>query len=239
MSVIFDGVAANNLDMGAGRNFLRNVAGSTLMGWGLLTALGASRALIAISVGTSTSTRTKLSVLSSGAVEIRARALDGEAGSQAISAGTLVPSQRYHIAATVDYVARVATIYLDGVAIAVGTLNITSGNTSDTAATTGTVGAHETGTTAPWLGYIEDARVYGRVLGPTEILTIATAKGADGITGSLQGRWLLNELPVGQAVSLVADLSPNAYALAISGSLVYGASEIVARRRRQSAKGRR
>lgn len=244
MSIIFDGTATNNLDMGTGRNFLRNVSASTLMGWGLLTALGTSRAMIAISVGTSTSTRTKLSVLSGGTVELRARSADGEAGSAAFASPALiVPGQRFFVAGTIDYVAKLGLIYV----FTGGALTVTAGSfstmtaapTSDTAAQTGTIGAHETGTTNPWIGYIEDPRVYGRQLSAAEIQTVIVSKGADGITDSLQGRWLLNEKPTGQAVSLVADLSPNAYALAISGSLVYGASEIVGRRRRQSAKGRR
>jgi hypothetical protein len=243
MSIVFDGVAANNLDMGNSRNFLRNVAGGTVMGWGLITAFGASRSMISISIAASiNTTRTKMTVLTSGAVEIRARALDAQAASDAFDTGAtvLTANQRFHIAATVDYSARAGIIYIDGEQAATGVFaTMTAGNTSDTVALTGTIGAHENGGSAPWLGQIEDARVYGRILGPAEIKTIVTSRGADGIGGSLQGRWLMNEKAAGQSVALVADLSPNAYALAAAGTSLYAAGTIVSRRRRHSTGRRR
>jgi hypothetical protein len=241
MSISYDGTATNNLDMGAGRNFLRNVAGASVMGWGLITAFGTTRAMIAISVGTSTSTRFKMSVLSAGAVELRCRALDGEAGSQAFNTGStvLTVSRRFHIACVMDYTNKVGSIYIDGDVVAAAQLSaLTANATSDTAAVTGTIGAHETGTTAPWLGQLEDCRVYGRVVGASEIKTIVTCEGRDNIRGALEGRWMCNEQPVGAAVSLVPDLSGNTYALAISGALTYATGLTLPRRRRQAAQGR-
>jgi 6,7-dimethyl-8-ribityllumazine synthase len=241
MAIVFDGVVANNLDMGANRNFLRNVAGGTIMAYVTINSIGVTRSLISISIGTGTATRTKMSVLAAGTVEIRARALDAQVASDAFNTvATLVAGQRYHLAAVLNYSTRSALIYIDGdLSIAGSFATMTPGNTSDTAAQTGTIGANETGSSAPWNGQVEDARVYGRALGPAEIKTIATGRGADGITGSLQGRWSCNEKATGQTAVQVADLSGNGYALTAGGTLLYGAGTIIDRHRRRAAIGRR
>jgi hypothetical protein len=236
MSVVFNGVAANNFDMGTSRNYLRNVSGATLMAWVTYGALGTARTVIGVSIGTGTGTRAKFSSTTADGVDFRVRALDADTSSVFSTAGgILTTSGRFHIACVVNYLTRIGIIYINGAASASGTFaTITAGNTSNTAAQTGTIGASEPGTANPWLGQIEDARVYGRVMGDSEIKTIYTGQGVDGINIGLEGRWMMNEKPPGQNADRVADLSPNGYDLVVSGTLAYAVGVTTARRRNRN-----
>jgi len=50
-------------------------------------------------------------------------------------------------------------------------------------------------------GYLQDVRIYNRVLAADEILTIYSCEGVDGIAQGLIHRWLLNEKPIGTIAS--------------------------------------
>jgi hypothetical protein len=229
MGVIFNNVAANNVDLLAGRNFLRNVAGGTLMGWATLNALGTSRSLIAVSIGTGTGTRAKMTCTTGNGLEIRIRVLDADASSVAFATpgSELNTSGRFHLAATINFSNVTGALYINGQLITTGVFTgLTGSNTSNTASLTATLGANETGASAPWFGEVEDCRIYGRFLGPAEIATIYAARGSDGIVDGLEGRWCLNDGPEGVAATVLADLSSNGYSGAASGTLTFAGSTL-------------
>jgi hypothetical protein len=73
-------------------------------------------------------------------------------------------------------------------------------------------------------GYMEDMRIYNRVLTPNEIQTIYALCGNDGIHYGLVARWQCMEGYEGQAVTTLMDSSPNAAAnnsTSIIGSPLY------------------
>lgn len=226
MAVFFGGVAANNLDMGPFRDFIRNVAGATMMGWVTYDALGTSRALIGL-FGAVGGTRAKISTLTSNVVELRGRSLDTDASSTIATTATLAVNQRYHIAGVFDFSSKSGLIYINGDLSVAGTFaNMTAGNTSDTACETGTIGANESGTNNAWLGHMEDVRIYTRVLGDNEIKTIYASRGCDNIHFGIQARWVLDEQGPGVAVSTVPDVSGNGFGINVSGTLLYSAGTL-------------
>lgn len=223
MALQFNGVVANNVDMGPNRNYLRNVSGGTLMAWVTYGLLGVARTVIGVSIGTGTGTRAKFSSTTANGVDFRVRALDSDTSSVITSAGSLLATdQRYHIACVVDYLTKTGFIYINGELVLTGFFAaITAGNTSNTSAQTGTIGASEPGTANPWAGQIEDARVYNRALGPDEIKTIYTARGCDNILESLFARWTFNEFPPGTNATTMADISGNGNDGLAFGTLPY------------------
>ena len=223
MSLLFNGVAANNVDMGPNRNYFRNVSGGTLMAWVTYGLLGLARTVIGVSVGTGTGTRAKFSSTVTDGVDFRVRALDADTSAVfATAGGLLATGGRYHIACVVDYTSKTGFIYIDGELAATGFFAaITAGNTSNTSAQTGTIGASEPGTANPWAGQIEDPRVYNRALGPDEVKTIYTARGCDNILTDLFARWTFNEFAPGVNASQIPDITGNGNNGAAFGTLPY------------------
>jgi hypothetical protein len=223
MSIQFNGVAANNVDMGSNRDYFRNVSGGTMMAWVTYGLLGVARTVIGVSVGTGTGTRAKFSSTVTDGVDFRVRALDADTSAVIATAGGLLTTgSRYHIACVVDYTVKTGFIYIDGELVTTGVFTaITAGNTSNTSAQTGTIGANEPGNNNPWAGQIEDPRVYNRLLGPAEIKTIYTARGCDNILDGLFARWTFNEFAPGVNAGSIPDISGNNNIVTGLGTLPY------------------
>ncbi len=112
-----------------------------------------------------------------------------------ISIGTIDPSTWYHITCTRD-TSNNATIYIDGVLDNTGSINSLTPSSNNMRI------GHRTGATGEYFdGYLEDMRIYDRVLSAAEIATIYGAKGVDGIVYGLNHRWIMNEGPMDIVVS--------------------------------------
>jgi hypothetical protein len=229
MGCTFNGVAANHVDLLSNRDFLRNVSGGTLMFWATLSALGVARSAISISIGTGTATRAKMSSSVGNGMDLRIRVLDADVASSVITTpgGELNTTDRFHVAGVINFSNTTGIIYINGVQITTGVFTgLTAGNTSNTAAQIATIGANETGSSAPWFGDLEDVRVYGRILGAGEIASIYTARGSDGIVDSLQGRWPLNDGAQGTNSAVLSDLSINQYSGVAAGTVPFAGSTL-------------
>ena len=223
MAILFNGVAANNVDMGPNRNYFRNVSGGTLMAWVTYGLLGVARTVIGVSINTGTGTRAKFSSTTANGVDFRVRALDADSSSVITSAGSLLnTSERFHIACVVNYLSKTGFIYINGELVTTGFFTaITAGNTSNTTSQTGTIGASEPGTANPWAGQIEDPRVYHRALGPIEIKSIYTSGGCDNIIQDLFARWTFNEFAPGVNSGSIPDITGNGNVGVNQGTLPY------------------
>ncbi len=206
---------------------MQNVAGGTIMGWGTLRLLAGTQSMWGCYGGIVGSTRTKLSVLSAGQIELRARSLDGDATSAFSSGNLITTTARFHIAGVYLFSGKIGIAYFNGVAVTAGTFaNMTAGNTSNTASTLSRMGSNETGSTNAWSGEMEDVRVYNRALSADEIATIYALAGKDSILEGLQARWPLSEQPPGVAASDISDLSANAFGGVVGGSVIYQSSGV-------------
>jgi hypothetical protein len=97
-----------------------------------------------------------------------------------------------------------AILYLNGV-------NEASGSCVDTPTNlTLSIGGRNTASVADGLiGFIDDVRVYNRILTEAEILTIYACRGCDNINNGLQGRWLMDEGAEGAACGTIVDYTGN------------------------------
>lgn len=135
------------------------------------------------------------------------RALDSDSNSDIAGPSNTVPiGVPTFVVITVDYTTREGRIYKNGVFIGSGLgTNLTAGNTSPTNGDDGSIGSEDSGTPELFNGWIEDARVYSRVLSANEILTMYTCQGIDGIVFGLEQRY---ELQSGFDRQLVSQVSP-------------------------------
>ena len=103
------------------------------------------------------------------------------------------------------------------------------------------LGADNLTTTAlNFAGLIDDFRLYDGILSPATIKTIATARGADGITEGLLHRYTLNDLVPGSAVVGVACIAAAERIVGLPlGTPTFAAGITVSRHRRRPAIGRR
>jgi len=219
VSLLFDGVS--DIDTGFGRPWMQNVPGGTITAWvrndnltGTQTIWGA--------FGNTGTTRAKLSINATGAMNMRANALDSDATSSFVSSGVIVQGARTFVCAVFFFSSKSGAAYINGVLDTNGVFaNMTAGNTSNTVCHESRMGANETGVTNSWIGEMEDVRVYNRALGPGEIATLFAAKGKDSILQGLQVRWPGSEGAPGVAAANIIDLSQNRFGGVVGGSVIF------------------
>lgn len=109
---------------------------------------------------------------------------------------TMNDGEWHHYAVTFDY-QTIARLYVDGVEVASdNTFNGDMGDGTEPVR----IGAKTTDNLT-FEGSLDDARIYNRILSPSEIQTIYASRGVDGIVDSLVGRWLMNEASPGTVAS--------------------------------------
>ncbi len=214
MAVLLDGVA-EYLSVQGARNQLRNVGVATVCLWARadIVPVTTNRIMMKWSNGTgNNTTRASIGFTTASQLEVAGRALDGDALSTLdFVAGVFTQGPWQHVVVVFNFTKASCLVYMNGgSSVSAGSFtNMTAGNTSDTASLTGGIG----GAGAPagnsfWPGALDDLRIYQRVLSPSEIATIYTAKGTDGIEdAALAGRWPMRELGEGVAVVGAADVT--------------------------------
>jgi hypothetical protein len=219
------------------------VYGVTMCGWVNPTAFnGTVDTVTAFSRDSATNSRIGLAYLNTGAVRGVGRCGDGDSLRLLSGTAGLVQTGIWqHIAASLDYTNKLIRVYYNG------TLDATSAPvvwadapSANTASATGSIGGgHRTdGIYETVKAYIDDVRIYSRVLSDAELATIYACRGTDGIVQSLGHRYLLNELNSGAAVSTTANsvkdcgpLNYSAAADATGASFNYDQSILKFRRR--------
>lgn len=143
---------------------------------------------------------------------------------QVLSNTLLLESTLYHIVCTVDNSDN-ATIYINGILD-------NSGSQSDGTPSTASLqigfrpGAPITGYLS---AYVEDVRIYNRVLSANEVSTIYACKGVDGIVHGLLHRWLLDEgseFAVASGTGAVKDSGPGQLNMIPNNSPLYSGSQL-------------
>lgn len=173
-----------------------NVPGATVCSWIRLTELTANSTAFGISRGDNTaSPRLDFFPIASDAIHMAfiGRALDTDTSSSFVTT-TLAPSvlDWHFVACSIDFVNRIAKIYLDNSSETSATLtNMTSGNCGAVNPKRTILGNHDAGTT-PLHGFMDDARIYNRLLTDGEIKTIKACQGRDNILNGLQARFKFN-----------------------------------------------
>ena len=143
------------------------------------------------------------------------------------NAGTLSLNNYYHIGLTYDSddTNNNPSFYIDGV-FQTETESSTPVGTANTDAAQDFYIGNNVGGARALDGYIEDVRVYNRILSAGEISTIFACKGHDEIIIGLIGRWPLREGAPGVMVTAVEDLTVNANQGTPAGSVVYDESRL-------------
>ena len=131
---------------------------------------------------------------------------------------------RYHIVCTYDSLAN-AQIYINGVLD-----NSGSDNDGVPPSDTLTIG-HRTGAPGDeyYDGFIEDMRIYNRVLSANEIATIYGCNGLDVIVHGLLHRWIMSEGPIDVAASgagLIKDLAIGQLNMTPNNSPIYSGTQM-------------
>lgn len=135
------------------------------------------------------------------------RATDGEGLKQVDGTQAIVVGQWTHIIGVLDYANSLGMIYINGVLnvalsvtsppfAAAQTANTNSENSSGSG---GGIGVRVNATQS-FIGDIEDMRLYNRVIGPAEAMTIYAALGEDGIQNGLLHRFPMNDYGPGTVV---------------------------------------
>jgi hypothetical protein len=185
-----------------GLTSLKNVAGWTLMGYMRPFSL-ATRVLIDVSGGSGTNTRAAIQINGSGQMTVQARALDGDS-LQTVSApaSTVAAGELFHFAGVCDYVSKTLQVYKNGIQVGNGTAaGFGAAASSNTTSNACNIGADAGSASGFMDGIIDDPRIYNRVLGPAEVLTISSLWGQDKLLDSLTNRYIFNEFPDNFSVS--------------------------------------
>lgn len=115
-------------------------------------------------------------------------------------AGLAVAGTRYHLAARLDYVNGDIEIYVNGVLVTSNSVIGWTGNSSNTTSDAVCLGQSNGGANF-FNGTLEGVKLFSRALSASEILTIATCQGHDGIRDGLVHEYLLNEQAPGTAAT--------------------------------------
>lgn len=190
---------------------LNNVAGATLCAWVRLNSLPPvgvdptdKYAPISISKGPPSAfptndSRIEMEIENDPGplpkINVVARTLDADGGNSLSSAsGEIIAGTVYHIAVVADYTNMVLMIFKNGVELIRQVMSgMTAGNTSATNSASGAIGSEDSGSPEQLDGYLEDERIYSRVLTPEEIQTIYECQGIDGIVRGLEQRYELQD----------------------------------------------
>lgn len=143
-----------------------------------------------------------------------------------ISVANIQLNTLYHFACTINSTTNFGEIYINGVLD-----NSDNANVQTPTGTTLEIG-HRPGDLEYFDGYLQDMRMYDRVLTANEIATIYGCKGTDGIVDGLLYRWLFDEGAAGTAatgVGTVKDQMGNMN-MTPSNSPVYSGSRLKLKR---------
>ena len=144
------------------------------------------------------------------------------------SSANLGTGIRYHIVCTYDSSFN-AQIYINGIFD-------NSGNDNDGSPPSDTLSIGvRTGTSDYYNGYLEDVRIYDRVLSANEMATIYGCKGLDGIVHGLLHRWLMNEGSmnvVASGAGAIKDLAIGQLNMTPNNSPVFSGSQLKFKRMR-------
>lgn len=215
MAVLFNGTT-QFVDI-AGITSLANVDAWSITGWCRLNQLDSTRVIIDISVGTSTGSRACLQFSPSGQLQVQARGSDSDGlETRSSAAGLVVVGGWHHYAGCVNLNAGagVGTMvgYIDGVQVVNEPATFDAATTSNTPSVSGYHGQDAAGDANQMAGALEDLRVYSRLLGPAEILSMFAQRGKDAILFGRQNQWYLKEQPSGtiaSGVGTIIDIGPN------------------------------
>lgn len=143
-----------------------------------------------------------------------------------VSIADLQLNTLYHIACTINSTTNFAEIYIDGILD-----NSNSANVETPTGTTLQIG-NRPGSSDYFDGYLQDMRMYDRVLTANEIATIFGCKGTDGIVDGLLYRWLFDEGPAGTAATGVGTVKDQTGSMNMtpSNSPIYSGSRLKLRR---------
>lgn len=203
------------LDLGLDLPYLNNAAAGSMTVWVRLdSAIANSRSIGGISIGPPPGTidqsrfqLTKNGV--TGLLDFFTQNKDTDAADTLSSAAAFPVGVWTHVAGTYNCDSKDKRLYLNGALDASKTaINSTGTTFSATNAKNGAIGCEiDASDTFNWDGPIEDVRFYDRVLSSTEVATIYSARGADGIVFGLQARYPLNDLGENQTVVNCANLA--------------------------------
>jgi hypothetical protein len=244
MSIEFTTALQQGVWCGVDIPTLNNVAGATEMAWvkfkNLPDPAVVKGEIVSLSIGPppglSAHSRCEIECNNDPASGVFAtyafftRSLDGDADSV-----NLMPNNStqlnfaQHVAATIDYNTRQVHLYLNGVLNTVALApNVTPGNTDATNSKTLSMGVDDDLESEFSDAFIEDVRIYDRVLSANEIMSIFESQGVDGIVFGLRNRYEFQAGFDGQNVSAIspqdsATLQINA-SVATTSSPVYRGS---------------
>lgn len=216
MAMEFDGVD-QNISFTA-LSSLNNVNFASIMAWFLIPENNVDTCTIIDISGSTTGTRAALVARTAGGggpdggLSVQAR---GAASDSLQSANTPAGFFQYgvwnHFVGQINYVGGVISIYLNGNPVLGAGVTLTAPTDNiDSLATR--IGVDAGGTGDATTGFIDDVRVYNRLLGASEIKTIFTARGNDAILQGAQNIWRMNEQPPGTvatAINSIIDLGQN------------------------------
>jgi len=219
----------------SGLTSINAVAGCTLMAWVLPELTLDEGMVVDISAGGTVNTRAGLILNRNLSITVQGRANDAEAIVTGITAtGVFSIGLWQHFAATIAYSVDLGRAFVNGALVGTMAMPFVGTATAATTSLIATIG-RDAGAAADFLdGTIEDFRIYNRILGPAEILTIFAQKGSDGILTGLQNRFLFNESGPGvlaTATGAFVDLGPNKRNFTPVASPAYGTGVIRARSR--------
>ena len=147
----------------------------------------------------------------------------------------------WDVVALIDFANSTGAIFLNGVQDVNGALSGAFGAaaTDNTPSQNGALGSRSNATQVID-GFIEDFRLYNRIISPNEALTLATSLGKDGIYSGIQHYFPLNDGVPGTSVVTTANLS-NAERIVGTpiGTPAFAPGISVARQRQQFPVGRR
>lgn len=201
---------------------------------------GADQQIMSFSIGPppGTSTNSRFSfeidgVTTPGALDLGGRATDAEGQHILSSSGLITEDAWHHVVGCIDYTNSIHYIYIDGVLNTSGAPSGGAYAAAQTAATNskcGCIGAEDDASGEFFDGFIEDARLYQRLLSAAEVATIYATRGADSIVWGLALRYPLFGSEGGSA-AVCPEVTGNRPAAAGANSPTFAAGILNPRRR--------
>lgn len=211
-----------------------NLSGITLTAWGLLLDSDVTHMAIDISTGASSGTRAGIQVGAGGVFRGQARSSDGDSlHTVGTPAGIMPIGPWTFMVCIIDYPADSITLYLgNGTGITVasffGAIGFAATQTSNTVSQQTALGADANLTTDSWNGFLEDIRVYNRVLSLQEVQTINACRGRDGLSNGMIHQYRFNEKGPGALVTSVPDYGTDPQGADGVNSPLYSGNSILA-----------
>jgi len=215
--------SSNAVNLGLDISQTASRGAMSMSAWIFIKSQTVIRQVMSVSIGpppgTSNLSRMDFQVVTNGALEVSGRSTDADALHVFTgTAGQIALGTWYHVVGTINYTTAFHSIFINGVLANSGAPTGGAYAATTTAATNSkcaAIGSEDDISSKFWDGFMEDVRLYSRLLSDAEVMTMYATAGKDQILDGLLFRYPLFGPESGTALGIV-DLTGNRNGTAVA-----------------------